>query len=241
MKKILKIILILISIVITFLLLLFIGTGFTKNPNVEIINYSLNEDGSELKFTIGIPYSIGCTRGYKNKSNGVKAQYLNFYNTFGLINASWGAKYKYVLKLDDDDTEIYFNRTDGEYELVLQKNVETGKWESPNAMKRYAEIRGSVKKASEHYLRAVYPNCSISNEDRETYTSGEFFNSSWLISNGLIKSNELLDIDKKSYCDAHVKANAYFENPLDQQRNCAVYYQIYLKCKNYEDKGYVEG
>ena len=81
----------------------------------------------------------------------------------------------------------------------------------------------------------------MSCEDRETYTPGEFFNSSWLISNGLIKSNELLDIDKKSYCDAHVKAKAYFENPLDHQKNCAVYYQIYLKCMNYEDKGYVAG
>lgn len=135
----------------------------------------------------------------------------------------------------DGSQKTYFKwtkRTYSEQNEELEKN---------NAMKRYAEIRESVKKASEHYLHALYPNCTISNEDRETYTLGEFFNSSWLISNGLIKSNELLDIDKKSYCDAHVKAKAYFENPLDQQRNCAVYYQIYLKCMNYEDKGYVAG
>ena len=241
MKKAVKIILILISIIIAFIVILFIGTGLTKNPKVEIVNYSVNEDGSELNFTIGIPESIGYTRGYKNRNDG-KSHYLNFYNTFGVINSNWGAKFEFTLELEDDDTDIYFNRTGGGYELVLQKNEETGEWErtnKSNEMERYAEIRESVKKASEHYLHALFPNCTISDENGETNSPGTNFNSSWLISNGLIKSNELLDIDKKSYCDAHVKANAYFENPLDQQRNCAVYYQIYLKCMNYEDKGYV--
>lgn len=127
-----KNILMIVGIIIVLMLIIFIGTGFTRNPNVEIINYSVEEDGSELNFTIGIPYSIGYTRGYKNKGGGVKSHYLNFYNTFGVINSSFGAKFDYVLELDEDDTEIYFNRNDGGYELVLQKNVETGEWEIPN-------------------------------------------------------------------------------------------------------------
>lgn len=129
-----KKVLIIISIIIVLILILFIGTGFTKNPNVVIREYSVNEDGSELNFTVGMPFSIGYTRGYKNKGGGVKSHYLNFYNTFGVINSSWGAKFDYVLALDEDDTEIYFNRTDGGYELVLQKNEETGEWERPNKM-----------------------------------------------------------------------------------------------------------
>ena len=127
-----KKVLIVIGIIITALLILFLGTGVTKNPKVTIINYSVNEDGSELNFTIGIPDSIGYTRGYKNKGGGVKSHYLNFYNTFGVINSAWGAKFDYVLELDEDDTEIYFNRTGGGYELVLEKNEETGEWERPN-------------------------------------------------------------------------------------------------------------
>ncbi len=130
-----KKVLIIISIIIALILILFIGTGFTKNPNVVIREYSLNEDGSELNFTVGMPFSIGYTRGYKNKGGGVKSHYLNFYNTFGVINSAWGAKFEYVLELDEDDTEIYFNRTDGGYELVLQKNTETGEWERPNKLK----------------------------------------------------------------------------------------------------------
>ena len=131
-KNLLVIIGISIGVILTLLLIFFIGTGFTKNPKVEIINYSLNDDGSELKFTIGIPDSIGYTRGYKNKGGGVKSHYLDFYNTFGTIFISLGAKFDYVLELDEDDTEIYFNRTDGGYELVLQKNEITGEWERPN-------------------------------------------------------------------------------------------------------------
>ena len=123
---------IIISIIVVLILILFAGSGLTKNPNVVIREYSVSEDGSKLNFTVGIPYSIGYTRGFKNKGGGVKLHYLNFYNTFGVINSSWGAKFDYVLELDEDDTEIYFNRTDGGYELVLQKNIETGEWERPN-------------------------------------------------------------------------------------------------------------
>ena len=36
-----------------------------------------------------------------------------------------------VLELGKDDTEIYFNRPDGGYELVLVKNVDTGEWVRP--------------------------------------------------------------------------------------------------------------
>lgn len=127
-----KKILIFISVVVVLTLILFIGTGFTKNPKVVIKDYSVSEDGKELIFSIGIPDSIGYTRGFKNKGGGVKSHYLNFYNTFGVINSSWGAKFDYVLELDADDTEIYFNRTDGGYELVLQKN-EKGIWVRPNS------------------------------------------------------------------------------------------------------------
>ena len=38
MKKIL----IVIGVMLALILILFVGTGFTKNPNVEIIEYSVN-------------------------------------------------------------------------------------------------------------------------------------------------------------------------------------------------------
>ena len=120
--------------------------------------------------------------------------------------------------------------------FIVYKNYKEDK-----ELKRYTEIRESSKKAAEWYLGAIYPNCLISNGTSETYTFRGTENSSWYINQGYIKRKELLDIDKESYCDIHVKHSAYFENPLDLQKNCKVYYQIHLKCKNYEDKGYVEG
>lgn len=108
-----------------------IGTGFSEITNVALLDYSLSEDGDELTFSVSIMSSIGLTRGFKDNGGGVKSHYLKFYSTFGGINSTFGAKHEFVLPIDEDDSEIYFNRANGGYELVLQKDKETGKWEMP--------------------------------------------------------------------------------------------------------------
>ena len=47
------------------------------------------------------------------------------------MNSSFGAKHEFELELEKEDTELYFNRPNGGYALVLQKNAETGAWEWP--------------------------------------------------------------------------------------------------------------
>ena len=106
------------------------------------------------------------------------------------------------------------------------------------AQARYNVIKESVKKAVEWNISAQYPKCEISKEFKETTSPGTFYNSKFLINNGYIKKDELLDIDNESYCDIFVDINTYYENPLDHQQNCEIYYKIYLKCKGYKDKGY---
>lgn len=64
---------------------------------------------------------------------------------------------------------------------------------------RYNEIRRSVEKAVKWNIGAMYPNCEISDGFKDL--SGTHYNSSFLINNGYIKKEELLDIDNKSYCD----------------------------------------
>lgn len=107
------------------------------------------------------------------------------------------------------------------------------------AQKRYAEIRENVKRGVEWNIRAMYPKCSLVKESNEQEYSKSTYHSDFLINNGYIKKNELLDIDNSSYCDVFVENYAYFENPMDYQNNCEVYYKIYLKCKNYEEEGYL--
>ena len=109
----------------------FIGTGFTKRTDVILTDYSVSEDGTKLTFHTAVASSIGYTRGFKNVGGGVKPHYLTFYSAFGGFNSSLGAKYAFELDLDGNDTEIYFNRADGGYELVLQKNANTGIWARP--------------------------------------------------------------------------------------------------------------
>lgn len=119
--------------------------------------------------------------------------------------------------------------------LILHKEKQERK-----AQERYSEIKKSVKTAVEWNISAMYPKCTISKEFKET-TYGTYYNSSFLIKNGYIKKEELLDVDNKSYCEIYVDVNTYYENPLDHQNNCEVYYKIYLKCKDYKDKGYKKG
>lgn len=105
-----------------------IGTGFTKRTDVILTDYSVSEDGAEIILKTSVASSAGYIRGFKNDGGGVKPHYLTFYATFGGFNSTFGAKNEFVLEVDEDDSEIYFNRTDGGYELVLQKDAQTGVW-----------------------------------------------------------------------------------------------------------------
>ena len=105
------------------------------------------------------------------------------------------------------------------------------------AQARYSEIKESVKKAVEWNVSAQLPSCIIVTENKEA-NRWTYYNSSFLIKNGYIKKDELLDVDSKSYCSVYVEIYVYFENPLDHQNNCEAYHKIYLKCKDYKDKGY---
>jgi hypothetical protein len=120
-----------ITVLVICVLSYLIGTGFHKRTDVILIDYSVSADGTKLTFTTAIPTSMGYIRGFTNRGGGVKPHYLTFYSTFGGLNSSFGAKHEFELDLGKDDTEIYFNRPGGGYELVLQKNETTGKWERP--------------------------------------------------------------------------------------------------------------
>ena len=128
MKKIITIIL-LVAVTLTDIYL--IGTGYITNGGVYLGEYTVSDDGTEMTFNTGVASSMGFIREYKDEGGGVKPHYLKFYSAFGGLNGSWGAKNEFVLPLDADDTEIYFYRGNGGYELVLQKNEESGLWERP--------------------------------------------------------------------------------------------------------------
>lgn len=122
-----------ISILIVAVLIVayLIGTGFRKRTDVVLFDYSVAEDGTAISLGVQVPTSMGYIRGFKDKGGGVKPHYLTFYSTFGGLNSSFGTVNTFVLELEPDDTEIYFNRANGGYELVLQKDADTGEWVRP--------------------------------------------------------------------------------------------------------------
>lgn len=125
------IVLVTIAVFMALLLSFFVGSGFQKRTDVVLYDYSLSEDGEELTFYAHVSSSMGYIRGFSDKGGGVKPHYLTFYATFGGFNSSFGAENQFTLELDENDTEIYFSRADGGYELVLQKDAETGEWARP--------------------------------------------------------------------------------------------------------------
>ena len=131
MKKYLTKVILTIAIIVVAMASFLIGTGFIKRTDIVLFDYNVAEDGLAISLDVQVSSSIGYTRGFKNKGGGIKSHYLTFYSTFGGVNSSFGAINTFVLELDEDDTEIYFNRPNGGYELILIKNVDNGKWERP--------------------------------------------------------------------------------------------------------------
>ena len=120
-----------IAVIVVLMLLMFICTGFRKRTDVVLFDYSVSEDGSEISLEIQVASSMGYIRGFKDKGGGVKPHYLTFYSTFGGLNSSFGSINEIELELSRDNTEIYFNRPGGGYELVLMKDIATDEWIRP--------------------------------------------------------------------------------------------------------------
>lgn len=126
-----KLLLIVVVAAILLTVSFLVGTGFSKRTDVSLADFSVSDDRTELTLKTSVMSSMGYVRGFQSKGGGVKPHYLTFYATFGGLNSTWGAKNEFVLEVSEDDSQIYFNRPGGGYELVLQRNTETGLWERP--------------------------------------------------------------------------------------------------------------
>lgn len=122
-----------ITIIFVLSAVFLVGTGFQKRTDVVLIDYSVSEDGTAIELEVQVASSMGYIRGFKNNGGGVKPHYLTFYSTFGGVNSSFGAVNSVMLEIAPDDTEIYFNRAGGGYELVLVKDEKTGQWVRTNS------------------------------------------------------------------------------------------------------------
>ena len=131
-KRFFIILVIILTVLILSMLSFVVGTGFVERTDVVLIDYSVSMDSTKLKFKTAIPTSMGYIRGFKDEGGGMKPHYLTFYSTFGGLNSSLGAKQEFELDISEDECgEIYFNRPQNGYVLVLKKNIESREWELP--------------------------------------------------------------------------------------------------------------
>lgn len=122
-----KTIVIVLCAILALCFLYTIGLGFTKNSSAFIQDYTVSDDGTEMKITVGVGSSVGSIRKVSvHKQEGGKL-YLDCISAFVGINGSFGAKNNYVISLDDDINSISLYRNDGSYEMVLERDA-LGKW-----------------------------------------------------------------------------------------------------------------
>ena len=129
LAKYLKILLVIGCIVLYFYITYIVGTGLSTNTYVYLADYTVSEDGTEIELHTAVSNSIGYLRSMQYIPSG-NVQYVDFYNTFGGINSTLGAKDKFVIEIDENCKGIYFAREDG-YELVLYFDEETKQWIRP--------------------------------------------------------------------------------------------------------------
>ena len=125
MKKVIIIsAIVIIAIIGTYL----IGSGFVKESEAFISDYTVSADGSEITIDVGVASSIGYVRKVSVHQQQGGKLYLDCYSAFGGINGSWGAKSTYTIPLDENTTTIALYRNNNCYDVVLEKDSE-GVWQ----------------------------------------------------------------------------------------------------------------
>ena len=118
-----------VLLVVVLALASIIGSGFAKKNDVVIYEYTVAEDGTSVSMVAAPTSAFGRARGFQEEVTDGN-HYLTFYRTFGFFGFH-ASEINHVVEVAEEDTGIYFNRPDGEFELVLEKDPATGEWVQP--------------------------------------------------------------------------------------------------------------
>ena len=103
------------------------GAGFAINPNVNLENFTVSEDGTKMTIDISVNSEAESVRKYNYIPSG-DAYYVEFVYTFGIGPLIFGEKEQFTIDLEKDTKGIFFLR-ENEYELVLYKDDVTNEWQ----------------------------------------------------------------------------------------------------------------
>lgn len=128
MKKFKNICILVFIIVVGILAFYLVGSGFQKQGNAYISDFSVSEDGTEIIIKMHVSNSIGYIRKVSENQESGERLYLDCYSAFGGINGSIGAKDEFTIKVSEDIKVIALYRNTNCYEEVLKKN-EFNEWQ----------------------------------------------------------------------------------------------------------------
>ncbi|MBR5792298.1 MAG: hypothetical protein IKY34_04230 [Ruminiclostridium sp.] len=118
-----------VLLVVVLALASIIGSGFAKKTDVIVYEYTVAEDGTSVNLVAAPTSAFGRARGFQEEVTDGN-HYLTFYRTFGFFGFH-ASEINHVVEVAEEDSGIYFNRPDGEFELVLEKDPATGEWVQP--------------------------------------------------------------------------------------------------------------
>lgn len=104
----------------TFIIVLIIVVIISLNKKNDIVltNYSINDKNNTITLYVAGSDNVGGAREISVKDNG-KDKYITFYSTYPLMSKS--AKKSFVIELNSDCENIYFNRGNANISSVTRK------------------------------------------------------------------------------------------------------------------------
>ena len=128
MKKFKNIGILVFIIIVGILAFYFVGSGFQKQGNAYISDFSVSEDGTEITIKMHVSNSVGYIRKVSEHQQAGERLYLDCYSAFGGISGSIGAKDEFKIKVSEETKVIALYRNANCYEEVLKKN-ELNEWQ----------------------------------------------------------------------------------------------------------------
>ena len=102
-------------------------SSFIQRTDVFLGEYTVADDGTQIDMEVGVAGSMGYIGRYSIKQDR-NCLYLTLYSANRGRNTPFGGNMITINLLPECDT-IYFNRSGGKFQIILQKNSETNEWE----------------------------------------------------------------------------------------------------------------
>ncbi len=114
--------------VITALVVIYLViSSFIQRTDVFLGEYTVADNGTQIDMEVGVASSMGYIGRYSIKQDR-NCLYLTFYSANRGRNTPSGGNMITINLLPECDA-IYFNRSGGKFQMMLQKNRETNEWE----------------------------------------------------------------------------------------------------------------